>query len=134
MYINLIVGTVIKFFLVIFILIPFSIWVGTMISALVSILLMTVSIFAGSSLHKIFVKKSEEKWYAPSYLKDIQALIIQGLLISVYASVIGSFFNWNWLSTVGNVLRSVSLVVLLIDLIVLTTIATIHGKFEILDD
>jgi len=123
-----------KLLLIIFIIIPLGIWIGTMIANLVSLILMFIAVAVGGFAHNLFKHKKEVKWQAPEYVGVVQYLIIYGLLISVYANVIGSSFNWTWLTGIGGVLQYVFISLLALDLLVLVILATIHGPFEIMEN
>jgi hypothetical protein len=123
-----------KVLLLVFIVIPIAIGLGTFIAQLLSTLMMVISVGIGSFIHRLFRGKNEHKWRPPEYLPIVQMTIIFGLIISVYATVIGGVFNWNWLLSIGLVLRAISGTLLLIDLFTLMILATIHGHFEFLGD
>jgi hypothetical protein len=123
-----------KILLLVFIVIPFGIWLGTMIAQLLSTLMMVISVAIGSFIHSLFRGKTEHKWKPPEYLPAVQMIIIFGLILSVYATVIGGVFNWNWLLSIGLGLRAVSSTLLLIDLFTLMILATIHGHFDFLGE
>ena len=124
----------IKILLIIFILIPFSIWIGTMIANLFSIILMIVAVTIGGFTHKLFRGKSVSQWQPPDYLQALQFIVIYGLIASVYASVIGGAFNWSWLLHIGIILRSVFAALLVIDLLALIVLSTIHGPFDLMGE
>jgi len=123
-----------KILLLVFIVIPLGIWVGTMIAQLLSTVLMVVSVAIGGFIHRLFRGKNEHKWQPPEYLPVAQMIIIFGLILSVYATVIGSVFDWSWLLSIGIALRAIAGSLLLIDLFTLMVLATIHGHFDFLGD
>lgn len=124
-----------KVLLIIFILIPFSIWLGTMIANLVSLFLMFAAVAIGGFIHNLFRGKKEKKWQAPTYISVIQYIIIYGLVFSVYANVLGQYISFlHFISTIGGVLQYIFISLLAIDVMTLIVLATIHGSFEIIDD
>ena len=113
-----------KWLLIIFILIPISIWFGKMVATLASMLLMVVAIFIGGFAHSLFKGKSTSKWNPPLYLTAVQYLIIYGFIYSVYANVIGSTFSLEWLLSIGKSSRGIFSIILALDLVYITVLAT----------
>ncbi len=124
---------IILFLILLFIIIPLTIGISTSIATYLSVILMNVSVFMGGSIHNLFNKKIKQKWHSPAWLSIIQILIIQGLIYGIIARIVGSSFNWSWLSTIGSAMTTFSISMLTLDLIILIILSTIHGKFEVLE-
>lgn len=123
-----------KTLILLFIFIPFSIWLSTMFSQFVSIFLIFISIGLGGLIHKAFKSAKEVKWESPSYLSVAQMLIIQGLIMSVIINIWGQSFDWAWVLSVSRVMKVVFSSLLALDLLILIILASIHGPFDVMGD
>jgi hypothetical protein len=124
---------IIKILFILFIVIPFSLYLGVMIVSLLSVIVTLAAVSTGGFVNRMFKGKRDVKWVAPQYLQATQAIIISGLLISVYANVWGFYLRWHWLLSSGIILRSLFGTLLGLFALILIALATIHGQFELTD-
>ena len=115
------------------ILAPILIGLGTMFAQFISMILMMLSVGLGSLVHRLFAGKSKHKWEAPAYIPTAQLIIIMGFVYAVYANVIGGVFKWHWLLSIGSGLDHLFGVLLILDMVVLVALSTIHGSFEVFE-
>lgn len=123
-----------KILFIIFIIIPLSIYIGTLIANVASLILMAIAVGVGGLGHRVIKGKNELRWDPPEYLQVAQFLIIYGFILSVYANVFGGVLNWDWLIRIGTGLSALFGALLVVDLIVLMILATVHGPFDFLGE